>query len=60
MRPADDFEALGQMASIFGGDKLKQLAIKLGKKLHIEPCPPGVDLVQFCRMSAASGLILSF
>uniref|UniRef100_A0A914VIM4 non-specific serine/threonine protein kinase n=1 Tax=Plectus sambesii TaxID=2011161 RepID=A0A914VIM4_9BILA len=52
MRVNDDFEALGQIAFLFGGARLQQLAAALGKNLHISPCPPGVNLVEFCRAVA--------
>jgi serine/threonine protein kinase len=54
MRVNDDFEALGQIAFLFGGAKLQDLAASLGKRLHMTPCPPGVDLVDFCRTVAGS------
>ena len=49
MRPADDMEALEQMATIFGTGPLRELARKQGLSLITDLVYTGVDLIKFTK-----------
>ncbi|VDK80628.1 unnamed protein product [Litomosoides sigmodontis] len=47
MRPSDDYEAIGQMAIIFGSEPIEQLALKNNSILLASWNFPGLDMVKF-------------
>ncbi|KAL3989671.1 Protein kinase domain family protein [Acanthocheilonema viteae] len=47
MRPNDDYEAIGQMAIIFGSEPIEQLALKNNSILLASWDFPGLDMVKF-------------
>ncbi|MFH4981641.1 hypothetical protein AB6A40_008350 [Gnathostoma spinigerum] len=49
MRPADDEEAIAQIAVLFGTAPLQHYADKIGVSLLAEPVFPGLDIVKFVR-----------
>ncbi|GMT31636.1 hypothetical protein PFISCL1PPCAC_22933, partial [Pristionchus fissidentatus] len=48
-RPADDSEALKQIAQVLGSKTLEELAEEEGYHLDMKPSSPGIDLVKLMR-----------